>query len=92
MQNLFDKGRSHRTVSLNTQYMVLFKNPRDKSQIEVLARQMYPKNRNLLVAAFIHATQKPFGYLFIDLRPETDEQIRLRSNIFPGEDHLCYAP
>ena len=29
VQNLFDKGKSHRCVSLNAQYLVLFKNPRD---------------------------------------------------------------
>ena len=41
-QNVFHPSRFRRTISLNTHYMVLFKNPRDASQIQHLARQMYP--------------------------------------------------
>ena len=43
VQNLFHKNKYIRTISLNTHYMVLFKNPRDASQFANLARQMYPK-------------------------------------------------
>jgi hypothetical protein len=32
-QNLFYKGKHNRTISLNTHYMVLFKNPRDLTQV-----------------------------------------------------------
>jgi hypothetical protein len=92
VQNLFDKSKSHRTVSLNAQYMVLFKNPRDKSQIEVLARQMFPGNTRFLVGAFQDATREPFGYLLLDLRPETPEDFRVRANILPGEDPVAYVP
>jgi hypothetical protein len=31
-QNLFHRGKHHRTISLNAHYMVVFKNPRDVSQ------------------------------------------------------------
>ena len=41
-QNLFHKNRYMRTISLNSHYMVLFKNPRDAGQFSILARQMYP--------------------------------------------------
>ena len=41
-QNLFHKGKDHRTISLNAQYFVLFKNPQDVSQINHIAKQMYP--------------------------------------------------
>jgi len=85
VQNLFDKGRAHRTVSLNAQYLVLFKNPRDKSQIDCLARQMYPGHVSFLVAAFQEATKQSYGYLFIDLRPETPEDLRVRTRIFPSD-------
>ena len=73
VQNLFDKGRSMRTVSINSQYIILFKNSRDKSQIAHLPRQMYPGNSNFLVSSFQDATDRPFGYLVLDLRPETKE-------------------
>jgi len=40
VQNLFDRDKYHKTISLNVHYPVLFNNPRDKSQIEVLSRQL----------------------------------------------------
>ena len=42
VQNLFHQGKGSRSRSLNSHYLVLFKNPRDKLQILTLAKQMYP--------------------------------------------------
>ena len=85
VQNLFEKGPESRTVSLNAHYMVIFKNPRDASQISHLARQMYPGRGKYLQEAFAHATSKPYGYLLVDARQETPEHLRLRMNIFLGQ-------
>ena len=41
VQNLFHQGKGSRSISLNSHYLVLFKNPRDKLQILTLAMQMY---------------------------------------------------
>ncbi len=92
LQNLFYKGKEMRTISLNAPYLVLFKNPRDASQITHLARQMYPSKPKYMVEAYRDATSIPFGYLFADLKPETPEDLRLRSNIFPGEYQTVYVP
>jgi hypothetical protein len=92
VQNLFDKGRSHRTVSLNAQYFVLFKNPRDKSQIDTIARQMYPGKVKFLRDAFQDATKQPFSYLIIDMHPETSEGERVLTQIFAGETTSVYQP
>ena len=92
VQNLFDKGRSMRTVSLNTQYLVIFKNPRDKTQINFLARQMFPNNTKFLVDAFEDATLDPYGYILLDLHQQTPEEFRVRSKIFNGEDAVAYEP
>jgi len=37
-QNLFDKNKYARTISLNAHYLVLFKNPRDATQFATLAK------------------------------------------------------
>ena len=37
VQNLFGKNKDYRTISLNAHYLVIFNNPRDKSQIIHLA-------------------------------------------------------
>ena len=92
VQNLFDQGRSMRTVSLNTQDLVIFKNPRDKKQITTLASQMYPKNGSFLTDAYLDATTEPFGYLVIDLKQDTPEEFRVRSKIFLGESTVVYQP
>lgn len=78
-QNLFDRAASHRTISLNAHYLVLFKNPRDKSQISVLSRQLALPH---LMSAYQEATQVPHGYLLVDLSPHTPDQYRLRSRMF----------
>ena len=85
VQNLFHKNKHVRTISLNSHYMVLFKNPRDASQFSSLARQMYPNKSAFAMEAYKDATREPYSYLFVDLRPEQDEELRLRTNIFPGE-------
>jgi hypothetical protein len=72
-QNLFYRSKQNRTISLNTQYLVLMKNPRDASQLATLARQMYPGRSKYLLEAFKDATAKPYGYLLIDLKVDTDE-------------------
>jgi adenylate kinase family enzyme len=93
VQNLFDKGRSHRNVSLNSQYLILLKNPRETAQIECLSRQIYgKKNGKFLIDAFKDATSEPYGYLVVDLRPDTEEELRIRTKVFKGESCEVYRP
>ena len=91
VQNLFDQQKEHRTISLNSHYLVIFKNPRDGSQIVHLAKEMYPGKTHYLRHAFALATQQPHGYLLIDLKQATPEGMRLRSHIFPGESQEVYV-
>lgn len=91
LQNLFLKSPHARTISLNSHYMVLYKNPRDVGQFSILARQMYGKRASFAVDAFRQATSRPHTYLLVDLRPETDENYRLRTDIFPGEQCCVYV-
>ena len=92
VQNLFNKNKFHRTISLNTHYLVLFKNPRDQSQMMALAQQMYPRNMKYFMDAYNHATNKPHGYLLIDMKQSTPNNLRLRSLIFPGEWQDAFVP
>lgn len=82
MQNLFPPGKESRTRSLNTHYLVIFKNPRDRSQVEFLARQVSPRNPKALVQIFEAATEKPHSYLFLDLTQECPDAYRFRTNLF----------
>jgi hypothetical protein len=55
-------------MSINTQYIALFKNPRDQIGPALLARQRYPSNSKKFMTKYIEATKRPYGYLFIDLK------------------------
>ena len=72
--------------------MVIFKNVRDKTQIAILGKQMFPGQASLLTEAYKSAISEPYGYLLIDLKNTTPEHLRLRSNIFPGELQSVYIP
>ena len=80
-QNLFPPGKESRTRNLNTHYYAIFKNPRDKSQFEHLARQVRPGNSKSLIRVYQDATEKPHGYLFIDFTQECPEDLRFRTDI-----------
>ena len=91
-QNLFYGSKQNRTISLNSHYVVLFKNARDATQISHLAGQMYPGKSKFMIEAYRDATSNPFSYLLVDLKPDTEDRLRLRSNIFPGETPYVYLP
>ena len=87
-QNAFCQGKYARTIALNSQYMVLFRNPRHVQQIDRLAGQLgMPEVR----PAYRDATDKPYGYLVVDLHPANHTRVKLTSLIFPGEDLVWYA-
>lgn len=85
LQNLYYKGKETRTMSLNSHYMVLFKNPRDQQQVSILARQMYPGAVKHFIQEYKKATENPYSYLFVDLKQVTPEGERLKTNIFKDE-------
>src|SRR5271163_3797583 len=86
-QNLFHQSREARTRSLNSQYMTLFKNPREVGKIKILAAQMYPQ-KTYLEDCYKDATEQPHSYLFIDMHQGTSELIRCRAHILPNESPM----
>ena len=82
MQNIFEQHKDSRTISLNAQCMIAFKNPRDPSQINYLAKQMFPANSAYMLDEFLKVTSAPHGYLFVDLTQSTPDAHRLRTSIF----------
>lgn len=91
-QNVFHQGKYCRDISLNCKYLVLFKNPRDKSQISPLARQIYPENPSSFIRVYKDATSKPFGYLFLDLTQSANDIVRFQTDIFNKNFITCFCP
>ena len=91
VQNLFKKQL--RTMSLNTHYLFLFKNPRDSAFISHLAQQVYPMQSKFLIESYQDATKKPYSYLLLDLKQNTDERVRVIGNFFSETETMtCYSP
>ncbi len=76
VQNLLHQGRRSRSLNLNTQYLVLYKNARDMQQIKTIAQQMYPTDWRRFLAYFEAETSRPYGKVIIDLHPQTEEKNR----------------
>ena len=85
-QNLYHKGPIVRDLNLNSHYLIIFKSPRDKMQIMTLAKQIYPKNSSFFMSAYEQATLLPHGYLLVDFKQDTPENLRLRTRVIPTEE------
>ena len=82
-QNLYHQGKHSRDISLNTDYLILYKNPRDATQIRTLGQQMYPQSKHFLSWAYNDAVNKEqYGHLVLDLKPYTDNSMRVLAKIF----------
>lgn len=77
-------------MSINSQYIVLFKNIRDQVGPAVFARQMYQNNPTKFMSKFADGTKRPYGYLFIDLKRNTPEEDRFKAGIL-NEDEPSIA-
>jgi len=88
VQNLFHQRKGSRSISLNSHYLVLFSNPRDKLRILTLAKQMYLGHTDYFIKRYEEAVYRPFGYLLIDLKTTTQDNCRLRTNFLPGDERL----
>ena len=87
-QNLFNK--SIREISLNSHFVVLFKNCRDATQIQTFMRQAFQENAKNAFQAYKNATSEARGYLLLDFRPDTYDSQRIRTGIFPNEVNYIY--
>ena len=85
-QRLFNNNEFFRQISQNSDYLVVFKNPRNSSDIRILGSQMTAKS-NDLIQIYKKATEKPYSYLFINLTQEAIPQLMFVSNIF-SLDHV----
>ena len=92
LQNLFQKGKSMRTASLNCHYFILMANKRDTLQINTLGGQVFPGQLKFFMRSFEIATQETLSYLFLDLCLRSEKSYQLRTCILPGESIIVYHP
>lgn len=78
VQNPHHYAKMMRTITLNCHYMIYLKNPRDRTQINIIAKQTGFK---FLPQIYAESTLKPYGHIRIDNTPDTPEMLRLIGNI-----------
>ena len=95
VQNMF--APHLRTISLNCQYLIIFKSPRSTDQIQCLLRQIYGKQCQNQITAVNDILSRPYAYVFLDLHQLCPEAVRIRTNILCSqgeEEAFCkiYMP
>ena len=70
----------------------MFKNPRDKTQIVHLARQVYPENFSSFHKTYLEVCKDPHTYFVLDLTQSINDLLRFRTKMFPGEIADVFAP
>ena len=80
--------KNQRPLSLYSDYMVIFKNSRANSQFAAIARKIRPDKVKFLMWAYKDATLSPHAYLMLNLKSDTEEKFRVRSNILESPKHV----
>ena len=88
-QRLFFQNEYYKQISRNSDYFVIFRNPRNQAEIRDLARQVTPTDLSLSTLYEI-ATIKPYTYLFINFTQEAIEEYKYLSRLFEQPNILYY--
>ena len=85
VQTLYSKNPLLRTLTQNSSYMSVYKNPRDSTSIATFARQFKPGNSDYVIKAAQKILEKPYSYVLFDLTQPCKEKNRVKSSVFPDE-------
>ena len=82
MQNMFPKGKYNTDISRNAQYLVLFRSPSDRKQINTIADRIFAENRFKFMQVYSKATSVPYGYVLINNHPSTAPEDQVVTDVF----------
>lgn len=92
-QQGFRNDDAFRSISNNTNYIILMKNGRNILEIQNLAKQMTPGPQPLMMQIFKKATADSFSYLFINFTHECKKETKYLSHLFDEDDVVpAYIP
>ena len=80
-QDLFPNGKFAKTISRNAHYIVAFKNPRDQLGMRNLLLQSFPTRWQEVMEMYRKVTDRPFGYMLLDLHPTSQADQRILSHL-----------
>ena len=82
LQNAFPKGKYNTEISRNAMYIVLFRSPADREQIKRVGQRMFPNNNDRFMDIYCGETEKAYGHILIDNKPETLAGHQVLSKVF----------
>ena len=90
-QDMFQPGKYSKSISRNAHYIVAFKNPRDQLGMRNLLLQAFPTRWQDVHDTFLRVTERPFGYMLLDLHLKSDDDLRILSHLLKEEGCMrCY--
>ena len=84
LQNMFPKGKFNTDIVLATQYIVMFRSPSDRKQVDILGDRIFAKHRPKFMDIYEQETEKPYGYVLIDNQPGTSKEQQVVCDILEG--------
>ena len=79
-QDMFPPGKYAKSISRNAHYIVAFKIPRDQLSMRNLLLQD-------MMDVYQKVTERPFGYMVLDLHPSSDDNKRVFSHLLTHEGY-----
>ena len=86
-QDMFPPGKYAKSISRNAHYVVAFKNPRDQLGFRNLVLQAFPTQWKDVQERFQRVTDRPYGYMVLDLHPASTDDMRLLSHLLKEEGY-----
>ena len=89
VQNIFLPSPLMRTIVANCSHFLFLKSPKSRFQLANLLRQIYSKDQSKhVLAAYDDATRQKYTFLWLDLSPNADERLRIKSRLYTASDDV----
>ena len=85
LHNLCHQSKCMRNLALNCTIYIIYQVILDSSSLITLNKQINPGAPKFLLSACTQATNKPYGYILLDLNQSTPEDLRVVTDIFNNE-------
>ena len=89
LQNLFHLNKCIKTLDLNCTYCILYRVAHDLSSLTTLSKEIYPAEQKCVLSAYNQATNKPYGYILLDINQNKLKDLGVVNDIIDNEITLC---
>lgn len=90
VQNLYFCPKVGPCIRRNTDYYFIFENRGDLAMISYLNSKMFPDKKGYLLGAYRKALKRRYGYLLVNLKPDSPPEFKLFEGILPQEQSYVY--